>query len=157
MLPVIPIGDDGVGLADYITSRVSYVLLVMFSLIMLLVVINSIIVAYKFIVSQGEKEKTDRAKRGLRAIFEGVIGFFLAIAGIVFIFTFFGAGLPEASLAQTCISSPGSAGCKQCQVSIDSDLCQFCETQYRRLADKEITLIELSSQTDGVFTGNQCI
>lgn len=157
MFTNLPIGKNGIGLADFISSRVEYILALMFGLILLLVLVNSMLVAYRFITSQGKKEETDKAKRGLRAIFEGVIGFFVAIAGIVIIFSFFGVGVPDVALSQTCISSVGSVGCKACQEDINSELCKFCEAQYKRIESGEISLIELSSQKEGDYSGSQCI
>lgn len=108
-------GRDGTGVASFARDRITLALTLALGLIILVAVVYSLIAAFKYIQSQGDPGKIEEAQKAIKAIFMGIAAMLIGIVGVVLVYVFFGASGGDASLYQTCISQPGSVGCKSCQ------------------------------------------
>lgn len=119
-------GTDGSGTGEFATSRIRTLMLLGFVILVLAAVIYLMFSVYKYLRSEGDQGQIEEAQKSIRSIVVGFAFFFIGMIGIVLIFTFFGAGLIDSSVYQTCISSPNSPGCLSCKA--DSDAGSFNQT-----------------------------
>lgn len=142
------LGPQGSGAVGFVVSRVQLGLFIAIGLLVLFAVIYALISAFKYIRSQGDPGEMEEAQKAIKAIFFGLAAMIIAIIGIVLVFVFFGASLPQTDLFQVCVSAPGSVGCQKCQQDSSISTCQFCEEVYKSQANKTLNDINRDGQLD---------
>lgn len=110
------LGPGGEGTAEFISSRVRNFLILGLGVLILFAVVFIVIAALRYIRSQGEEGEVEGAKKGIEAIFQGLIIMLIAFIGIIVVFVIFGTNPFNPSIYQVCVSAPNSVGCIQgCQ------------------------------------------
>ena len=140
-------GPSGSGVVSFVVSRIQLALFIAIGFLVLVAVVYALIAAFKYIRSQGDPGEIEEAQKAIKAIFFGIAAMLIAIIGIVLVFVFFGVGVPEPELFQTCVSAPNSVGCQSCRQDGNLNVCQFCEEIYQEQASRRLTDIN----DDGVL------
>jgi hypothetical protein len=126
------LGQNGGGVAGFITTRAQFAIYFVLGLIILVAVAYSIMAGIKYIRSEGDPGKIEEAQKSIKAILMGIAAIFVGIIGIVLVMVIFGSSLPTGGLPQVCLSAGESVGCKYYNNSgIDNIVVQWCEEVYK--------------------------
>ncbi|MEI7578951.1 MAG: hypothetical protein WCJ58_02800 [bacterium] len=131
-------GPGGSNAVNFVVGRVQLALFIVVGGLVLVAVVYALIASFKYIRSQGDPGQIEEAQKAIKAIFFGLGSLVIAIIGIVLIFVFFGLKAPTPTVAQTCISAPGSIGCQSCQENSKGNICVFCEAIYAAVANSTL-------------------
>jgi hypothetical protein len=133
------LGQNGGGVAGFITTRAQFAIYFVLGLIILVAVVYSIMAGIKYIRSEGDPGKIEEAQKSIKAILMGIAAIFVGIIGIVLVMVIFGGGLPGASLPQVCLSAGESVGCKFYNINgIDDPTVQWCEEVYTSASTRKV-------------------
>lgn len=129
----------GAGLLGFITSRIRLVVAIMLIALVLFSIVYALMASFKYVRSQGDPGQIEEAQKAIKAIWMGVASLFISIIGMVLVINIFGSQLPT-TIYETCIIAPQSEGCAVCEDEGDDDesnLCSFCEEEYKILAIRD--------------------
>lgn len=109
------LGFGGVGLADFFTSRISQLLGYAAIALVVVAIVYIFITVYNYISSNGDQQQIETAAESAQHILRGFAFLFVAFAGMILIFVFFGIPFIPTEAYQVCIVGPNSHGCRACQ------------------------------------------
>jgi heme/copper-type cytochrome/quinol oxidase subunit 2 len=140
------LGQEGTGTASFLGGRVASGLFIFMIFLVLFGVFYSLQAAFKYIRSEGDPGQMEEAQKGIKAIFFGIAAMAIGIIGIILVFVFLGINPVSPDVFQTCLTSPDSAGCRNCiaegskitpgtttvgtdtfEFETPGNLCAFCE------------------------------
>lgn len=133
------LGQNGGGVAGFITTRAQFAIYFVLGLIILVAVAYSIMAGIKYIRSEGDPGKIEEAQKSIKAILMGIAAIFVGIIGIVLVMVIFGSSLPTGGLPQVCLSAGESVGCKYYNNNgIDDVVVQWCEEVYTSASTRKV-------------------